>query len=158
MMTQLTPFRIGTDQLTSLEILRRVAAARGNYAATVTADQFALLKELESSGFLVGQIGPDSHDSPETMVADVRLMANGRLLMEQMQREQDAANHAKNRSRVSITTAFTNYAAGVLSESYTGGQIIEVTCAWAVDCGVEVPFAQPPIPNGTRGCPKSREP
>lgn len=73
------------DQLI-LQILERLAAKPG-YSATVSAGEFPLFEELDASGFIVGQIGPDTHDAPLTMVEEVKLTATGRQHMRELKQQ-----------------------------------------------------------------------
>lgn len=77
------------DQLI-LEILERLAAKPG-YSATVSPAEFPLFEELETSGFIVGQIGPDTHDAPLTMVEGVKMTATGRRHMRELKKQLKSA-------------------------------------------------------------------
>jgi hypothetical protein len=76
------------DSVTTLSVLERIADA-GELSEVVSNSEFRIFKELECSEYIVGQIGPDTHDAPETMLEDVALTTEGRLLMEQLRKAAD---------------------------------------------------------------------
>lgn len=82
-----TPTQNAKRAITTLHVLLLAASTPEGYTATASKEEFSLFKELEANHYVVGQIGPDSHDAPETMIEAVRLTTNGRLLMEQLQRQ-----------------------------------------------------------------------
>jgi len=56
------------NDTTTLGLLRLVASADSGYSATLSEQELAGFKRLEKRGYLSGQIGPVSHDEPETIV------------------------------------------------------------------------------------------
>ena len=76
------------DSVTTLSTLERIADA-GELSGVVSKSEFRIFKELEVSFYIVGQIGPDTHDATETMLEDVSLTTEGRLLMEQFRKAAD---------------------------------------------------------------------
>jgi hypothetical protein len=89
------------DQLI-LRILERLAAKPG-YSSTVSADEFHLFEELEASRFIVGQIGPDTHDAPPTMVEEVKLTATGRQHMREL--KQLSIRHAPDSIEIPVANS-----------------------------------------------------
>jgi hypothetical protein len=79
-----------SSTVTTLSILERIAAADDSVSTTLSKSEFRIFRELEASGHIEGQIGPDTHDAPETMVEDVSITTEGRLLMERLLREKRA--------------------------------------------------------------------
>lgn len=72
---------------TTLDILSRINGTDDLFTGTISIDDFRIFGELKASGYIVGQIGPDTHDAPRTMVEDVGFTTEGRLLMERLIQE-----------------------------------------------------------------------
>ncbi len=79
------------NRINTLDVLLLAASSPDGYTATASKQEFSLFRELEADHYVVGQIGPDSHDAPETMVAQVKLTTNGRLLMERLKQQAASA-------------------------------------------------------------------
>jgi len=135
------------DQLI-LRILERLAAKPG-YSATVSVAEFHLFEELKASGFIVGQIGPDTQDAPPTTIEEAKLTATGRQHM--LELKQLFIRHAPDSIESPVANSvLTSYAAEILAHCYTGSELLRATTAWALDCDVEdLPFATSPLPTPT---------
>jgi len=74
-----------------LDVLERIGEADDLFSATVSKSEFRIFKELEASSYIEDQIGPITHDEPDTVVEDVGFTSEGRLLMERLQKEKKEA-------------------------------------------------------------------
>lgn len=86
-----TPSKKKSQNITMLDVLERIDADDDSVSATVSKREFRIFKELEASSYIEGQIGPDSHDAPDTMVDGVGFTTEGRLLMERLRKEKKEA-------------------------------------------------------------------
>jgi hypothetical protein len=77
-----------SDKVTTLNTLEKIAEA-GELSCVASKSEFLIFRELEVSNYIVGQIGPDTHDAPETMLEDVTITTQGRLLMERLRKSVD---------------------------------------------------------------------
>ena len=82
-----------SNTATTLSVLERLDAAGSPLSEEVASKrELFIFKEVECADYIVGAVGPESHDSPETMIAEVWFTTEGRLLMERLRRERKEAS------------------------------------------------------------------
>lgn len=86
-----TPSKKKNQKSNTLAVLSLINGADDLFTDTLSIGDFRIFQELEASGYIVGQIGHDTHDAPRTMVEDVGFTTEGRLLMERLIQEKKEA-------------------------------------------------------------------
>jgi hypothetical protein len=86
-----TPSKKKNQKTTMLDVLERIGEADDLFSATVSKSEFRIFKELEASSYIEGQVGPITHDEPDTIIDGAGFTTEGRLLMERLRKEKKEA-------------------------------------------------------------------